>query len=153
MSGERFTLDTNILVYGMDVDAGDKHRIAAELIDAARHANCVLTLQSVCEFFAATTRRRGVPLSEAAEFANLLLTLFTSIVMSPSTVRMALKEAEARRASYWDALLVATAAEAGCAAILTENMHGGGTLLGVRVVNPFGGGELSAAAHALLSGS
>ena len=47
--------------------------------------------------------------------------------------------AAAGQASYWDALLVATAAEAGCTAILTEDLADGGVLLGMRILNPFAG--------------
>ena len=41
------------------------------------------------------------------------------------------------RASYWDALLVATAAEAGCSLILTEDMAHGAVLNDVEIHNPF----------------
>ena len=54
------------------------------------------------------------------------------------------------RASYWDALLILTAAEAGCAAILTEDLADGTELAGVRIINPFAGAALSTAAAALL---
>jgi len=50
---------------------------------------------------------------------------------------VALADAGARRASYWDALLVATAAEAGCGLILTEDLADGGKLGGVEIHNPF----------------
>ena len=39
--------------------------------------------------------------------------------------------------SYWDALLFAAAAEAGCTAIVTEDLSDGELLKGVRVVHPF----------------
>jgi hypothetical protein len=32
----RFTLDTNVLVYAVDKDAGDRHRIALDLVRRAR---------------------------------------------------------------------------------------------------------------------
>ena len=44
-----------------------------------------------------------------------------------------------------------TAAEAGCTAILTEDLADDSTLAGVRVINPFAGTSLSAAAEALLA--
>jgi predicted nucleic acid-binding protein len=43
----------------------------------------------------------------------------------------------AGQASYWDALLVATAAEVGCTAILTEDLADGSTVQGVRIMDPF----------------
>jgi predicted nucleic acid-binding protein len=53
----------------------------------------------------------------------------------------------AGRMSYWDALLVACAREAGCRVILTENMTDGANFGGVLIHNPFapagGLGELA----------
>lgn len=54
-------------------------------------------------------------------------------------------------ASYWNALLVHTAAEAGCTAILTEDLADNTSLAGVQIGNPFAGAALSAAAEAILS--
>ena len=60
-------------------------------------------------------------------------------------------DAVAGRASYWDALLVATAAEAGCRLILTEDLADGTTLGGVTIHNPFtAGGRLTRHAQLLL---
>jgi predicted nucleic acid-binding protein len=52
-------------------------------------------------------------------------------------VRGALGEAASGRASYWDALLVATAAEAGCVAIITEDLADGAAVGDVRIRHPF----------------
>jgi predicted nucleic acid-binding protein len=46
---------------------------------------------------------------------------------------------------------VTTAAEAGCTAIFTEDLADGTELAGVRIINPFAGPALSAAAEALLT--
>ena len=35
MTGKRFTLDTNILVYALDRQAGDRHIAASRIIDQA----------------------------------------------------------------------------------------------------------------------
>jgi len=39
--------------------------------------------------------------------------------------------------SFWDALIVSAAVEAGCKSILTEDLNDGQELDGVRVENPF----------------
>ncbi|MBW2196188.1 MAG: hypothetical protein JRF37_11825 [Deltaproteobacteria bacterium] len=46
MSGRRFTLDTNILFYAMDKDAGSRHKLAMEIVDRASLSDCVIILQS-----------------------------------------------------------------------------------------------------------
>ena len=105
----RFTLDTNLLVYAIDSAAGIRHDLAREIVRHAVRLDCWLTLQAVSEFYVVASRKRIVPPPDAA----------------------------AKRASYWDALLLATAGEAGCLAILTEDLADGGELGGVRIYNPF----------------
>jgi predicted nucleic acid-binding protein len=134
---ERFTLDTNLLVYAIDSAAGDRHRLAGEIVERAVRLDCWLTLQAISEFYAVVSRKRIVPLPDAAAQAADWLDLFPSTAASESAVRIALADAAARRASYWDALLIATAGEAGCTTILTENLADGGVLAGVQIHNPF----------------
>ena len=56
----------------------------------------------------------------------------------------------AGRLSYWDALMLASAAEVGCTIMLSEDMQDGATLLGLEIVNPFGPDGVSRRAAALL---
>ncbi len=67
-------------------------------------------------------------------------------------MRAALVSAADGRASWWDAVLVATAAEAGCTTILTEDLSDGGSRHGVRVLKPFGGDDIPADVRILLRG-
>ncbi len=151
MSGERFSLDTNILVYALDANAGDRHVLAARIVEQAVRCECYLTLQSVSEFFAVVTRKRLVSRAEAIAQARDWLDMFRTVPASVDAVRSALDAAASGRASYWDALLVATAAEAGCTAILTEDLADGALLHGVRILNPFAGDALSPEAATLLT--
>ncbi len=151
MSDRRFTLDTNILVYAMDRQAGPRHASSVMIIDLARRADCWLTLQSISEFYAAVTCKRLTSVAGARDQALDWLDMFPTIAASATAVRSALTAAASRRASYWDALLVYTAAEAGCTAILTEDLSDGTVFDGMRIINPFDGASLSAAAEALLT--
>jgi predicted nucleic acid-binding protein len=151
MSVERFTLDTNILIYSIDSQAGVRQRMARQVIDLALRCDCWLTLQVISEFYAAATRKGWMAVAEAAAQAADWLDLFPCLPSSPTAVRTALAAAASARASYWDALLIATAAEGGCTAILTEDLAAGGLLGGVRVLNPFGGEVLATAAMLLLN--
>lgn len=139
MSGgnERFSLDTNLLVYAIDNAAGARHEIAREIVRRAARLDCWLTLQAVCEFYAVVSRKGIVPPADAASQADDWLAIFPSAAASPSAVRTALGDAAARRASFWDALLVAAAAEAGCTVLLTEDLSDGSRLAGVEILNPF----------------
>ena len=134
---ERFTLDTNLLVYAIDNAAGTRHDAARQIIQHAVRVDCWLTLQAVSEFYAVVTRKGIVQPPDAAAQAVDWLDLFPCAVASGVAVRTALADAAVGRASYWDALLVATAGEAGCRVILTEDLADGADLGGVRIHNPF----------------
>lgn len=148
-----FTLDTNVLVYAVDTAAGPRRETAQQTIELAlQHGGCRLTLQAISEFYAAATRKGMMPSADAAAQGSDWLDLFPApLSASAGAVRVALAAAAARRLSYWDALLVATAAEGGCAAVLSEDMADGAVIEGIRVVNPFGpGGRLSPTVELLL---
>ena len=49
----------------------------------------------------------------------------------------AMSAVDEHRVSFWDALLWATARQAGCSAIVSEDMQHGRRLGGVEFVNPF----------------
>ncbi len=153
MSGERFTLDTNVLVYSVDDDAPSRRQTALGVLARAASRDCHLTLQAISEFFAVVTRKRLVPAAEAAAQAADWLDVFPMAAPSKGAVRAALATSVAGQLSYWDGLLLATAAESGCTAILTEDMADGAVLHGVRIINPFGPLGLTDKAERLLAGA
>jgi predicted nucleic acid-binding protein len=151
MSAEAFSLDTNILVYALDNAAGVRHALAAEIVARAARCDCRLTLQSLGEFYVVVTRKGIVPKAEAAAQVEDWLLLFPTLAPSPAAVRAAVAQAVAGRASYWDALLVATAGEGGCGTMLSEDMADGRRLGAVAIVNPFDGAALARSAERLLT--
>jgi predicted nucleic acid-binding protein len=151
MSDKRITLDTNILVYALDRGAGERHVLASQIIARSPFVDCWLTLQSISEFYTVVSRKRLVSAAEAADQARDWLAIFPSVAASASAVRTALDVVVGGQMAYWDALLIATAAEAGCTTILTEDMGDGSLLHGVLVLNPFADDGLAPAAETLLT--
>ena len=133
----RFSLDTNILVYAVDRDAGERHDRSRSLLGQAARRDCVLTVQALAEFFHATTRKNLLPLARAGTFVRNWLDVFQ--VASADTVALvdAMDAVAEHRLSFWDAMLWATVRQSGCSAILTEDMQDGRRLGGVEVINPF----------------
>jgi predicted nucleic acid-binding protein len=150
MSDRRITLDTNILVYALDRGAGTRHVMAREIVAKAPFIDCRLTLQSISEFFWVVSRKRLVPVADAADQARDWLALFPIVTATDSAMRTALGSVVSGQVAFWDALLVATAGEAGCTTILTEDLGDGSTLHGVRILNPFGAAGLAPEAEMLL---
>lgn len=137
MKDRRLTLDTNILVYAMDRDAGERHDLAPEIVDRAVASDCVLTLQSLCEFYAAVTAKGKVPRAEAEEQVLDWLELFPVASATPKSLKKALKAANEHGFSFWDAMLWATADEARVSLLLSEDFQHARVLEGVRFCNPF----------------
>jgi predicted nucleic acid-binding protein len=150
MSAERFTLDNNILIYAVDIREGRKRGFAAQIIEAAASLDCPLALQVVGEFYAAATTKLKLDPKDAAARAAQLIAGFDTFSYSVHAVRAALEEAPRGRFSYWDGVLLAAAAEAGCTTIFSEDMADGARFGSIAVANPFRRNELAPHARAIL---
>jgi predicted nucleic acid-binding protein len=149
MSAERFTLDTNILLHAVDARGGHKRDFAMRIIEVAVGLDCPLALQVVGEFYAAATGKLKLDAKDAAARASQLLTGFDTFGYSIHAVRAAL-EAPKGRFSYWDGVLLASAAEVGCTTIFSEDMADGARFGSIAVANPFRRDGLAPRAKALL---
>lgn len=136
MSERRITLDTNLLVYAVDAGARDKHAKAQKLAELALKTECVLTLQALSEFYFAVTRKGKLPAAEARAQVEAWQDLFPIAVPKPSTLNRAMLATVSLHIGFWDAMLWATARDAGVSLLLSEDFSDGSVLDGVRVVNP-----------------
>jgi predicted nucleic acid-binding protein len=150
MSGERFTLDTNILIYGIDDRDRSKQAQALAILKASVRLDCLLALQAIGEFHAASTRKLKLAAADARERSLQLLKSFDTFAYTASAVRAALDASSEGSFSFWDAVLLASAAESGCSILLSEDMRDGARLGSIVVRNPFGAKELSDSARELL---
>lgn len=134
----RFSLDSNILVYAVDRNADARRReVSLALMARAPRRDCILTLQSLTEFFFATTRKQLLSPREASGFVGDWLEVFRVCPNAADDLLEAMRVLERHSISFWDAMLWATARRAGCAAILSEDFQDGRVLHGVRFINPF----------------
>lgn len=136
-SAERYSVDANILVYAADPGAGEKYRRAAQLVRALARRDTVLTLQALGEFFWVITRKGKCPVADAHSKVTDWQTVFPITAASPATLNRAMTAVENYRLGFWDAMLWATAKEAGVTLLLSEDFQHGLVLDGVRIVNPF----------------
>ncbi|MCU0936385.1 MAG: PIN domain-containing protein [Gammaproteobacteria bacterium] len=137
MSGERFTLDTNVLVYAVDADAGGRHAQARELVDRAVEVDCVLTLQALGEFFHAVTRKGRMPAADAADQVRDWQSLFPVVAARTEDLDRAVTAVLRHGLSFWDAMLWATAKAAGVTVLLSEDFQHDRVLEGIRFRDPF----------------
>ena len=143
MSGERVFLDTNILVYAHDADAGQKHDHAASLVAAMWQTpdTAFLSVQVLQEFYVNGVRK-GVSASEARAAVEGYLS-WPVVENDIQLLRDAIVVRERWQLSLWDALIIAAAQRARVAVIYSEDLSDGQDYGGVVVRNPFAAGSSS----------
>jgi len=137
---DRFFLDTNLFVYSFDRSAPEKARMAKALIrEALASHKGVVSYQVVQEFFNVALRKFARPM-EMHEAEQYLVTVFRPLLAVHSSAGL---YAEALRLqghgglAWYDALMVAAAAQAECGVLLSEDLQDGRRFGSVRVENPF----------------
>ena len=134
---ERVFLDTNVLLYADDLDAGKKRARAQELLgQLIAESRAVLSTQVLSEFFVNATRKLGVPPAIARKKLELLMRLEV-VPIRPDLILGAVDLHRLHGLSFWDALVLRSAAAAGCARLLSEDLSHGQVIDGVRIENPF----------------
>jgi len=135
---EKTFVDTNILVYAYDIDAGAKHQFAKDvLIDLWDGGLGVVSTQVLQEFYITVTRKLSKPLIKrtARELAS---TYHAWEVFRPDvTDIVAASEMEERlRVNFWDALIITAANRCGATTLLSEDLQDGMVIEKTTVSNP-----------------
>jgi predicted nucleic acid-binding protein len=130
-------LDTNILVYADALNGVEQQRRAIATLAGLERRTLVLPTQVLGEFFNVMTRKFNKPRTEARERVKAWSRRLTCHAADESVFESALDAAATHGLKIWDALILATAADAGCHMLLSEDLHNGFVLRGVTVVNPF----------------
>ena len=136
---DKILVDTNILVYAYDLDAGDKRAKARLVMERLWHDRTgVLNTQVLAEFFITVTRKVRQPLSIDA--ARRILEDYKAgwrlLETTPETVLRAIDGLQHYHLSFWDAMIWASARLNGIARIYTEDMQHGQAIEGVQIENP-----------------
>ena len=135
-------IDTNVLIYGQE--AGAKSETARQVILAGG----VISVQVLNEFAAVLRRKFGL---EWAVIADSLADIRTALdPVRPIGVEIHTSAVALARShgfsfpgfsfpgfSFYDALIVASALDAGCETLLTEDLQAGRRVNGLTIVNPF----------------
>jgi predicted nucleic acid-binding protein len=128
-------LDTNILIYGV-AETGRKSEIAEQLM-ADRGA---ISIQVLNELASVLRRRFKMEWRKVLEIITTILTRCPE--PQPITLEVhlrALRICERYALSIYDGLIVASALEAGCRVLYTEDLQHGQVIEGLRIENPFVG--------------
>jgi predicted nucleic acid-binding protein len=137
-TSDKAFVDSNVLIYAHDVDAGRKRDVAKALLrDLWLARTGVLSTQVLHEFYVNVTRKIRTPVSKAA--ARAVVATYIPWCLEPETsdVNEAFRVEDEARISFWDALIVVAAARSGATRVLSEDLNPGQIISGVTVVNPF----------------
>ncbi len=132
MSASDVFFDTDILLYLLSPDAAKADR--AEALLAAGGA---VSVQVLNEFAHVATRKFSLRIAEAREFLATIRAVATVLPLDEGTHDLGLDIAERHRLSIFDGLIVASALQAGCRTLLTEDLHHGHVIDRLVVQNPF----------------
>lgn len=132
--------DANIFIYLFDETDARKRGITEKMLaQALMDVSGVISFQVVQETLNVITTKLKVPASsdDARRFLEKVLTPLWRIMPSPELYSSAIAIQSRFRYSFYDALIVAAALEAGCSRLLTEDMQHGQRIEGLTIENPF----------------
>ena len=133
----RSFFDTNVLVYADDKAAPAKQRRALDLIAEHRRARTgVVSLQVLQEYFVTVTRKLHLDPRIARRKVELIAE-FDIASQEVADILAAIDLHRLHGVSFWDALVLRAAKQAGCRILLSEDMQGNREIDGVQIVNPF----------------
>ena len=136
---EKVFVDTSILVYAHDLDAGEKRAIAEHVLRQLwQDESGVLSTQVLQEFYVNITRKIATPVSrrDARDLINAYR-VWPVATTDVGDVLAASDLGERFRINFWDAMIIVAALKAGAAVVLSEGLHQGHGVSGLEVWNPF----------------
>lgn len=132
MQGKSF-IDTNIVIYSLGTDSTKAHIAAPLFIGSPTISTQVLSETANVAF-----KRLSLSLAETRTLITTLEAMCRVEVISMGAIHTALDIRERYGLSWYDSLIVASALEADCDILYSEDMQNGQEIDGrLRIVNPF----------------
>ena len=139
MSAESF-IDTNIFIYQLERLDARKAGIADELIEhGITTQTACISFQVIQECINVAIRKAKMPLTED-EMRKYMEDVLVPLYSVQSSIRLYQASLDIRfryRFSFYDSLIVASALEAGCKTLYSEDLHDGQQIEGLTIANPF----------------
>jgi len=134
---DRFFIDTNIIVYAHDLDAGEKYKIAAAKFEELWKQDnppsiSIQVLQETC----AVLIKKGMPAAEIGALMEDLLQ-WNVIINDQNILLEGIRLQRKLKISIWDAFIVAAAVKSGARHIISEDLSHLKQYEGIIVTNPF----------------
>jgi predicted nucleic acid-binding protein len=136
---DRVFVDTNVLTYLFDASEPEKRTRANQVLSAeTERAELVISTQVLQELYVSLTRGKDpIATPELARQAVDAAAGYSVVQIDLGLVRAGIRVSQGAQLSFWDGLIIAAAASAGCMRLLTEDLNAGQIIEGVRIENPF----------------
>lgn len=136
MPADRF-LDTNIILYAYDRDAGAKRDVAQSILeDALRHPHRTAVSVQVLQEFFVNFVRKGNSIEETTTLIDDL-THLSVIDNTLALFRTGLTLQSRWQISLWDSMILAAAKASGAKELITEDLNHEQDYGSIRAINPF----------------
>lgn len=132
----RFAVDSNILVYALIRDDGEKHRIAADIMIRGMLLDMVIPAQVLGEFLNVIRRKHPQHFDEAQRQARRWAELIPPLETSAEHMLSGAAFASAHKLQLWDAIIWKVVRGARAAIFLSEDMQDGFSHDGTTILNP-----------------
>ena len=132
MSADNRFFDTNVLLYLLSEDEAKADRAETLLASGG-----IISVQVLNEFASVATRTLRMRIPEVREVLGTLRRVCEVKPLSVDTHERGLEIAGRNQLSVYDAMIVASAHEAGCKILYTEDLQDGMAIAGLTVHNPF----------------
>jgi predicted nucleic acid-binding protein len=137
-SSDTVFVDTNIFVYAYTDDNADKHNASYVLLyEKLNHADITVSAQVLSEFYSGMRKNKKTHTEITAAMYEIIGSV-NVVGLSLPTIESCLFLKEKYRYSWWDSLILASALEAGCTAVYSEDMQDGQLIEDrLTIKNPF----------------
>jgi predicted nucleic acid-binding protein len=139
MSASAF-IDTNVFVYHLDGSDKRKQRVAETIVrEALASGGGCISFQVVQEWLNTALRKATTPIApdQARAYLDVVLLPLMQVLPSAALYHRALDVQQRWRFGFYDSLIVASALNAGCTRLWSEDLQDGQRIEGLLVKNPF----------------
>ena len=135
---DKYFVDTNLLLYAEDTLTGVKHERALSIVEELWNSGQGVLSTQVLQELSYNLRRKlahPMPIEEIRAIVREYAT-WEVVINTPESILRALEIEGRYKTSFWDALIIQAAEEAGASILYSEDLTAGQNYGAVKVVNP-----------------
>ncbi|HWF43297.1 MAG TPA: PIN domain-containing protein [Candidatus Kapabacteria bacterium] len=130
----RAFLDSNVILYYYTSNEISKAQLAGEV---RLRSDAIISTQVLSECCNVLSKKRQYSWIEIQRVISEIIDLFSIETVSVTTIGKAIELAQRYHYSYYDSLILASAIEANCSTLYSEDFQHNQLIEGVRIINPF----------------